>query len=217
MSGAGTRRTAGAGSDDGACSQRSTIGPAGYSFVELIFVAGLVVILTTMAVPAVAGAVDEMNATAAARFLVTRLRLARLEAVKRSTAIGFRFQARGTRYEFVLYADGNGDGVRSRDIGRGVDFPIGGPERLPDAFPGVDFGFLSGVPPIDETTGTAGGDPIRLGTADILTFSPAGSATSGTLYFRGKGNQQYAIRVLGVTGRVRLWRFDPATRTWTAR
>ncbi len=185
------------------------------SIVELMFVAALVVCLTTAAVPATAGVVDEVQASGAARYLVTRLRLARLEAVKRSAAVGIRFQARSGRIEFGAYLDGNGDGVRSRDITGGVDPPVGSTELLSFHFPGVDFGFIPGVPAIDEPSGSAS-DPIRVGSSDILSFSPTGSASSGTLYFKGRGNQQYAVRVLGVTGRVRLWRFDVATRTWSA-
>lgn len=190
---------------------------SGYSMIELTFVAGLVITLTAMAVPVGAGALDEIHASAAARYLMTRFRLARLEAVKHSTAVGFRFQSRDGQYDFGLYADGNGDGLRARDIGRGVDPPIGSTERLADRFRGVDFGFLPGVPAVDEPEGRGGADPIRLGTSDILSFSPVGSASSGTVYFRGRGQQQYAIRILGVTGRVRLWRYDLTTRTWTAR
>lgn len=188
---------------------------SGYSMIELTFVAGLAITLTAMAIPVGASAVDEVHASAAARYLVTRFRLARLEAVKQSTAVGFRFRPRDGSYDVGLYVDGNGDGLRTRDIGPGVDSLLGTTERLPDRFPGVDFGFLSGVPAIDEAMGNA--DPIRLGTSDILSFSPVGSASSGTVYIRGRGQQQYAIRVLGVTGRVRLWRFNLTTRTWNPR
>ncbi|MBI1875291.1 MAG: GspH/FimT family pseudopilin [Acidobacteria bacterium] len=174
-------------------------------------------VLTSMAIPVGAGAIDEVNASTAARYLVTRFRLARLEAVKRSSAVGFRFQSHEGRYDLGCYADGNGDGLRARDIGRGVDPPIGNSERLGDRFRGVDFGFLPGVPAIDEPTGNGGGDPIRLGASDILSFNPLGSASSGTVYLRGRVQQQYAIRILGITGRVRLWRFDLSTRTWTPR
>jgi hypothetical protein len=47
-------------------------------------------------------------------------------------------------------------------------------------------------------------------------LSPDGSASSGTLYLGGKGGQ-YAVRVLGVTGRTRVLYFHPGDHTWSAR
>lgn len=189
----------------------------GYSVIELMFITALVICVTATAVPAAAGVADEIQAGGAARYLVSRLRLARFEAVNRAANVGISFHVRDGRYEFGAYLDGNGDGVRARDISRGVDPPLGSAERLPVRFPGVDFGLIPGVPAIDDPTGTVSTDPIRIGSSDILSFSAGGSSSSGTLYFRGKGSQQYAVRILGVTGRVRVWRYDVAARTWIAR
>jgi hypothetical protein len=47
-----------------------------------------------------------------------------------------------------------------------------------------------------------------------LSFGPSGGATSGTLYVRGAGAQQYAVRILGATGRSRVLRFDFLARRW---
>jgi hypothetical protein len=45
-------------------------------------------------------------------------------------------------------------------------------------------------------------------------ISPDGSCTGGTLYIRGV-RSQYAVRILGATGRARLFRYDWGSRTWT--
>ena len=58
-------------------------------------------------------------------------------------------------------------------------------QRLGDQFPGVTFGLLPGVPDADAQSGT-GTDGVRIGTARILTMSPDGSSSSGTLYVRGR-------------------------------
>ena len=63
----------------------------------------------------------------------------------------------------------------------------------------------------------AGADPVQLGVADTLTFSPLGTATSGTIYLRSREGRQYAVRVLGATGRTRVLEFRPETASWTAR
>jgi len=51
-------------------------------------------------------------------------------------------------------------------------------------------------------------------TSALLSFTPVGTASSRTLYVRGRDGSQYAVRVLGATGRTRVLRYAPATRTW---
>ena len=58
---------------------------------------------------------------------------------------------------------------------------------------------------------------MRIGRSRILTFTPIGTATSGTLYLRGRGSIQFAVRVLGATGRTRVLRYDARLRKWVAR
>ena len=77
----------------------------------------------------------------------------------------------------------------------------------------VSFGFLSGCPLIGG--GTPGGNPIRIGNTTLLSVSPAGTATSGTLYLRGRGDVAYALVVLGATGRTTLLRCDARAGTWS--
>jgi hypothetical protein len=108
-----------------------------------------------------------------------------------------------------MYVDGNRNGVRTRDIERQVDRPIGPAERLGSRFPGVSIGVMPGIE-IDA-------DPVQIGATNVMTFTPLGTATSGTVYVRGRGAVQYAVRVLGATGRTRVLRYDPDTRTWLDR
>ena len=76
------------------------------------------------------------------------------------------------------------------------------PNDWRDKFPGVHFELMPGVPDADGEGGT-GEDGVRIGSARLLTMSADGTATSGTLYIRGRRGQ-YAVRVLGVTGRTRM-------------
>jgi hypothetical protein len=55
---------------------------------------------------------------------------------------------------------------------------------------------------------------VKLGSSNLLTFTPMGTSSSGTLYVLGRRNLQYAIRVYGETGKVRALRFDSQTRQW---
>lgn len=202
-----------------AWSWRSTgTSEGGTSLLELVFLSALLVTLSGLAIPAMRAGLDEARTYAAARHLAGRLALARLEAVKHSANVAVRFVADGGTYRYASYLDGNGNGVRADDIGRGVDRALNPPERLGDLFAGVQFEILDGVSAI-EGGGTLGSqaDPVRLGRAGMLSFSPTGSATSGTLYLRGRCTCQYAVRVLGVTGRTRVLEFRPGTRQWVAR
>ena len=58
-------------------------------------------------------------------------------------------------------------------------------------------------------------DGVRIGTPKILTISPDGTATSGTLYVQG-ARAQYAVRVLGATGRTRVLKYEPGSRSWVS-
>jgi hypothetical protein len=48
-----------------------------------------------------------------------------------------------------------------------------------------------------------------------MSFTPSGTATSGTIYIRGRDGSQFAVRVLGATGRTRVLRYLPARKEWT--
>jgi type II secretory pathway pseudopilin PulG len=187
---------------------------AGYSIVELIFALGLVLTAAAVAIPQTATIVDDYRALGAARYVAGRLQRARFDAIARGTAIGIQFSASEGAYTMIPFADGNGTGILSADIRSGVDPPIGPPEHLADHFSGVDFGLVSGLPPVEPGTSAPVGDPIKLGASDILSFSSLGSSSSGSLYLHGPGARQYVIRIYGSTGKVRVMKFDRSSETW---
>ena len=130
---------------------------------------------------------------------------------------GLRFDDDGSAIGFAPVADGNGNGLRSAEIADGTDLLRGPRVRLADAFAGVRFAIVDAVPSIDGGPGlAAGADPIRLGSS-ILAFAPTGSATSGTLYLASADRRQFAVRILGATGRVRVFEFDRSTARWVPR
>jgi len=174
----------------------------------------ILITLVGIGLPVLTAAQDSLRAYAAARYVSSRLALTRMQAVERSTRVGIFFTAGEHGVQYATYADGDADGVRSDDIRRGIDRRITGDERLEDLFPGVTFALPDDVPDVGATRGGAGRDPIRIGRSRILTFTPIGTATSGTLYLRGRGAVQLAVRVLGVTGRTRLLRYDARLHKW---
>jgi type II secretory pathway pseudopilin PulG len=193
-----------------------TRGPAGYSLVELLFAMSLVVTLSGVAVPELQGALDDSRTAGAARYVATRVQRARMEAISRSANVAIQFVQMSSGYSYGMYVDGNGDGVRTLDINKAIDRPLGAAERLPANFSGVEFGVLPGLPPVDAGGTAPGTDPIKLGTSNLLSFSALGTSSSGSVYVRGRNNAQYVIRVFGETGRTRVLKFDVRTRTWQA-
>ena len=149
--------------------------------------------------------VDHARGHAAARYLAARLGLARSQAVARGAAVGLRFDQAPEGFTFSVFQDGNGNGIRTADIDAGIDVPIEPVTSLFERFPGVDIGLTPNSP---------GTDPVQLGRTNLLTFTPMGTATAGSIYIRDREGTQWAVRVLGATGRTRVLRYDPRTRGW---
>ena len=187
---------------------------SGYSLLELLFVISAAVAVSGMAIPPLLAALDEYRTAGAVRYLSARIQRTRMEAVSRSANTAIQFVKIGARYRYSIYVDGNGDGVRTDDIGSGVDRRIGAIEQLSDSHAGVDFDVLPGLPAVEPRSPAPGSDPIKLGTGNLLAYSPIGTSSSGSLYILGRGKVQYVIRILGDTGRTRILKFEPRSRQW---
>ena len=187
---------------------------AAFTLVELLFAMGVAATLAAVAVPQLVASVDDLRAAAAARFVASTLQQTRMAAVMRGRAAAVRFSRTAAGYEFAVYLDGNRNGVRASDIAAGQDPQILPPRRLPNAFPGVDFGTVPALPAVDASGLPPGDDPIRLGSGDSVTFTPMGTATAGSLYVRGRHDAQYVVRIFGETGKTRLLKFNRWSRTW---
>jgi type II secretory pathway pseudopilin PulG len=187
---------------------------AAFSFIEVLFVLGTAATLSAVAVPETLTMLDDSRTAAAARYVSTRLQRTRMEAVTRNSSTALRFTQVADRYDFVAYVDGNHNGVLSRDIQSGADRPIQPADRLSDHFPGVDFDALPDLPAVDSTSTAPGSDPIRLGSSNMVSFGSAGTATTGSLYIRGRRNAQYVVRVYGETGKTRVLKFNVRSGQW---
>jgi prepilin-type N-terminal cleavage/methylation domain-containing protein len=185
----------------------------GFTILELLFAIAIAGTLTVMAVPQSLRALDDFRAHSATRYLAQRLMTARFEAIRRSTAHGLRFESTGADYRLSLVADGNRNGLRTADIQSGIDRTLSPPERLESHFAGVAFGIVEGVPDADGQP-AGGTDGVRVGASKLLAMNADGTASAGTLYVRSAGRAQYAVRVLGSTGRIRVLRFDDGRRRW---
>lgn len=187
---------------------------SGYSLVELVLAAGLMTTMAGLAVPPILAGLDDFKTASAVRYVSARLQRTRMDAVYRSVNVAMHFTGAGSSYAFGVYADGDGDGIRSSDILAGIDTLIQVGERLSDQFPGVDFGAAPGLPPADPSGTAPGADPVRLGASDMAVFTPLGTSSSGSLYILGPGRNQYVIRLFGETGKVRVLKFNARSGQW---
>jgi prepilin-type N-terminal cleavage/methylation domain-containing protein len=212
----------------------------GMSLLELLAVLSVAGIASGIAFASVEGDVSSAREAGAARAFAMRVRQTRLEAIQRSASVALQFittssTTSSTPSSFHAYVDGNGNGVRTREIASGVDPPLNAVAALNDALSGVRFARASDVPAVGDDGSTSGGGAggaaagdaggggadegegaIRFGAAGLLSFAPTGSGTSGTVYLRGT-TRQFAVRVYGPTGRVRLLEFDRHARAWIER
>jgi hypothetical protein len=177
----------------------------GFSVLDVVFAAATLCVLTAVAIPLTITSVDRSRGLAAARYLAARMSLARAQAVGRTATVALRFEQDQSGIRIGVFQDGNRNGVRAREIDLEIDRPIEPSVALSELFPGVEIGLAPRVP---------GAGAVQLGGTDILSFTPRGTATSGSVYVRSRDGTQWVVRVLGVTARSRVLRYVPATGEW---
>lgn len=178
----------------------------GYTLLELVFVTGVMVVIAAMAIPQAFASIERSRALAATRYLAGELALARTQAVGRAATVALRFEIVNGGVAYSVFKDGNGNGVRAADISAGIDRQITGTAAVADLFPRVTIANGTTDPPSPGVQLSGG--------SNLLSFTPTGTATAGSIYIRGADRTQYAIRILGATGRTRLQRFDDRRDEW---
>lgn len=187
----------------------------GVALIDAVCATALCGVMAAMAVPVIGGTLDRERTIVGAQSLASAAQRARVEALKRAAAVAVKLEIVDDRTRFRLYADGNGNGVRQQDIDRGIDAPISAAEWVDSQARDVSLRINQTVPAIGSSGAlAAGSDPLRIGNTSLLSFSPLGSSTSGTLYVSAPRGPQMAIRVFGATGRIRVLTFDPQAGAW---
>ena len=208
----------------GPCPTRGRFGRAGQldevdtaggtSIVSMLVSLALLAVLVQSLAPDFVRWRDRQQLLGAARNLsltVAGMRAA-AAASGRSRGLAFAYDEEGNSLSWQVIEDGDGDGVRRSDIRTGVDGAIAATVNLGRAYAGVLSGRPAGVPPVGG--GSAGVGGVAFGRSRILSCSPAGSATSGTLYLTNRHGDGVALRVYGATSRLSLWSWQPAARDW---
>ena len=191
----------------------------GYTLAELLAVLAIVAMAVAVALPAAAMLRDGGRAAAGARTMATLLSSQRWKSVATHRVRGLQFRKVGNRWSWREVADGNGNGLRTAEIGRGVDPVVSSDQELERLVSDVRLGIPPGGPYPEAPPGTdmltAADDPVRFGRADLVSFSPVGAASSGTIYVTDGRGGLFAIVLFGPSARLRVWRFRPEERRWT--
>lgn len=191
----------------------------GITLAELVAVLGIASLVLVVALPAAAYVRDRGRAAAGARYMATRFQAERWKSVAQRNARGLAFERAASGWVFRVVEDGNGNGLRTSEIRRGVDRVVSGPHRLEELVEGVRPGFPPGGPfpkiPPERGLISDTDDPVQFGASDVVSFTPIGSSSSGTLYLTDGREALYGVVLFGPTVRVRVWRYDPRTGRWT--
>jgi prepilin-type N-terminal cleavage/methylation domain-containing protein len=193
--------------------------PQGYTLIEVMFAVALGVTLASAAAAAAAQGTARLRAHVGLSAIVGRFMAARAEAVRRGVTVAVVFDPCGDSWCLRLVADGNGNGVRRADIASGIDRAIERAWTVEEGTGVLRLTVGQDLPPLapgEPRLGT-GADPVRFGSGDMASFSPLGTATSGSLILSSRSGGAYAVRVLGPTGRVRAMTFEPVQGVWQER
>jgi len=188
----------------------------GLTLLEVLTVLAIIGIVAIASAPAFANYRRNASMRAEVAELRGILRAVRSRAIMRSTHAGVKFTRAGSVWTYSLYDDGNSNGIRTADITSGADRRYAGPSMLMPQYNIAGIALLS--TPIRDPDG----DPllptasaVQFGSSTICSFSPTGSATSGTIYITDGAGKLCALRVYGASGRVRVLRYDAASRRWS--
>jgi hypothetical protein len=190
--------------------------PRGASLVGLILVLTVAGCVIAVAAPSATNLQESLAIRSAGGEAVTSLLRARSYAITRNVHVGVKFRKNGDRYEWALYRDGNGNGVRTAEITSGVDRSLGVAIRWSrrDVLPGI---FTDCRVPDPGNPGSyldRPEDPIRFNASDICSFSPVGESTPGSIYLTDGRNRMAVVRVLGRTAKIRVLYYRRGERGW---
>lgn len=184
---------------------------AGTSLIETVITVALVATVMTMAAPVVMQARDAQEGRQAAVYLAGQFRAARQQAVMTGRHTGFVFDRVGDTWMFRRCEDRDGDGLLRTDVSAGLDTCDAGVWTIDAWYPRTAIDRAAAVP---DLSGQFTGAVVAFGTSGIASFSPLGSSSSGSVTVMTRSGRHYAVRVAGVTGRIRILRFASETGRW---
>ena len=174
---------------------------SGRGLLELLVAVSLAMVMVAAAIPKAQSMVHESRLRGAAFYLRGLMRQVRARAAAHGCYMGVVFDEVDGDPVFSIHADGNANGIRRVDVDSGADPMLREPYRLSQTFPGVRYGSLPAGAKEPFMRG------LQIGRSHIISFSPLGSSTTGTLYLSNDYGLVYAVVIFGSTGRVRVARY----------
>jgi len=191
----------------------------GTSLPELLVVLLILGLVSSLSLPALRDLLAEEGLATAAREVSAVLTAARERAVFQGADVGVKWISSGGDLVLSVYQDGNGNGVTTADIRKGIDRLVAGPYWLRGKYPGISFSFVPGFDGLDPGGAPIGdlADPLRFGRSDICSFSPLGKASPGSVYLSNRQRRQAAVRVTPLNAKIQIFTWHGKKLKWIKR
>src|SRR5688500_1034461 len=171
---------------------------SGYSMVEILTVVAIIAIFAMVATPAFYSMRQRTGVRIAAAEVRSVMARTRSLAVSRNRHVALKFQQTGNTWQYAVYEDGNGNGVRNADIVSGID-PLIQPYRV--FLQGLSITRV-GLPAraIPDPSGSGAVAPsasaVRFGTSTLCSFTALVTATDGTIFLTDGGGEGAAALIV---------------------
>ncbi len=181
-----------------------TIDKKGFSILEVVLVAGLILILLGLAIPGFSRYWEVYRLNSAVQTMISNLDRGRYRAIARNREVVVRFHPIQRSYR--LFEDPDGNGLRGPSEPLVGDYPL--PEQV--YFSGTG---LSGPPASADPRPVE--DPITF-SGDRFTFNPEGYCNKlGTVYLQNASRDAAAISCsMPGVGRLRRYGWHHAKGVW---
>lgn len=190
----------------------------GFTLIELLTTVAIIGVLVACAMPSWLSIRRRAAIRSAAAEIRSVFHQVRSRAIARARHSGVRFTRAGDQWQYAVYDDGDDDGIRNDDIDRGVDRRVSPPRFLLQQPHLVTIGLLPyTVRDPDGDPLKPGDSPVHFNRSSICSFSRLGTATPGTIYLTDSNGSLYAARIFGASAKIRVLRYEPASRKWEAR
>jgi type II secretory pathway pseudopilin PulG len=189
----------------------------GSSLLELLVILAMLALLATVTSSAMTTVLRRTDLRAATGHVRDILETANADGQSKGAYRAVRFFTAGDEWFYAVYEDGNGNGVHTDDINRGIDRRIEGPRRLlaPGTLARVGFPPTGIADPDTNRPIPPGTRGIQFGQSNLCSFSDYGSCTPGTIYLTDGASAGAMVRCSGANGRIRVQYYGLTGSAWS--